>query len=235
MIFIPVLFRTCIAKHCIFLLYPVVCEVENCDGCKFDDTCKKCSDGYKLNEEGQCMKGTVLRGQTDMLYHVTLYFHWQTPNGDQMRAFHLWIRAYTIFFFTNMSFHWQVDRGLSVCVFSFQYALIINVSCVMMTIAALNVKRNMSLMIKVAVRKVSNAMHAIQYIYMWHCGVTSNFSVTRFDTDYDNIILSGLCLRLSQLSESSCMQYMGLWLFSLPTSLMIIVRICALYISLHLS
>ena len=43
-------------------------------------------------------------------------------------------------------------------------------------------------------------------------------------------ILSSVCLRLSQISQLSVMQYMGLCVFSLPISLMMIVRICVLYL-----
>ena len=43
-------------------------------------------------------------------------------------------------------------------------------------------------------------------------------------------ILSNVCLRLNQLSQLSSMQYMGLCVFGLLVSLMMIVRICVLYL-----
>ena len=42
-------------------------------------------------------------------------------------------------------------------------------------------------------------------------------------------ILSSVCLRLSQFSQSSSMQHMGLYVFSLPISLMMIMKINVLY------
>ena len=42
-------------------------------------------------------------------------------------------------------------------------------------------------------------------------------------------ILLSVCLRLNQFSRLSFMQYMGLCVFSLPISLMMIVRICKIY------
>ena len=42
-------------------------------------------------------------------------------------------------------------------------------------------------------------------------------------------IQSSVCLRLSQFSQSSFMLHMGLWLFSFPISLMMIVRAHVLY------
>ena len=43
-------------------------------------------------------------------------------------------------------------------------------------------------------------------------------------------ILLSLCLRLSQFSKLSFMQYRGLWVFSLPIYLLMIARICVLYL-----
>ena len=43
-------------------------------------------------------------------------------------------------------------------------------------------------------------------------------------------ILSQVCLRLSQFSQLSLIQYVGLCVFSLPISLIMIVRICVLYL-----
>ena len=43
-------------------------------------------------------------------------------------------------------------------------------------------------------------------------------------------ILSSVCLRLSQLSQLSFMQYMGLCVFGLTIALMMILRICVLYL-----
>ena len=43
-------------------------------------------------------------------------------------------------------------------------------------------------------------------------------------------ILSNACKRLSQFSQLSFMQYMGLCVFCLPISLVMIVRICILYL-----
>ena len=43
-------------------------------------------------------------------------------------------------------------------------------------------------------------------------------------------ILSNVCLRLSQLTQLSFIQIMGLCVFSLPFSLMMIVRMCVLYL-----
>ena len=43
-------------------------------------------------------------------------------------------------------------------------------------------------------------------------------------------ILSSVCIRLSQFSQISFMQYMRLHVFSLPISLMITVKICVLYL-----
>ena len=42
--------------------------------------------------------------------------------------------------------------------------------------------------------------------------------------------VSSVCLRSSQFSQSSFMQYIGLYEFSVPISLMMIVRICVLYL-----
>ena len=44
--------------------------------------------------------------------------------------------------------------------------------------------------------------------------------------------VSGVCLRLSQFSQLSFIEYMGLCVFSLPISLMMAVRICVLYLTI---
>ena len=63
-----------------------------------------------------------------------------------------------------------------------------------------------------------------------HCHHFANLSEGWTSEKLVRYILLSVCLRLSQFSQSSFMQCMGLCVFSLPISRMIIVRICVLYL-----
>ena len=60
------------------------------------------------------------------------------------------------------------------------------------------------------------------YMYIWRYWTSK--MLVRY------ISVSSVCIRSSQFSGLSFMQYTGLCVFRLPISLMIIVRICALYL-----
>ena len=80
--------------------------------------------------------------------------------------------------------------------------------------------------------RASSATVSIQFIWYILVPAPSCKCIWTYQTSkvLARYILSSVSLRSSQFSQLSFMQYMGLCVFSLPISLMIIERICALYL-----
>ena len=62
--------------------------------------------------------------------------------------------------------------------------------------------------------------------YHHHAGIYEGVELVKWWLD----TFCQVCLRLNQFSQLSFMRYMGLCVFSIPISLMIVVRICVLYL-----